>query len=300
MLILSTIAQKNPTQFLFNQYFYLNTHATSVLSFADKASAPSILLNCVEASQGNYVSGYHAPFAGIEYTSTIDITIFVKDVLNNLSEKNAKSLTIKQAPECYQPNVYNAIHEAFIANGFVEQVSETNQYIVVDPAKSFSSGIDAQKRRRLSNSKKTGMRVEFFNHIDSDIWYEVYYKARIDKGFPITISKVAYLSLSEKITDIYTYAGVFLNDTLIANAIFVHINKDTLYYFAAASDPSYAELSPTVLLIEALYDKAVQDKYTLIDLGVSSLDGVLNEGLHQFKKYLGAIECSKKTYTFLF
>jgi len=300
VLISSTIAQTFHTQFLFNHFFYLNAHAASIVSFVDKKDAPSILLNCVDASEGNYISGYCAPFAGIEYDSTSDVDGFLKDVLNKLAKKNAKLLTIKQAPECYQPNICNAIHETFIANGFVEQVREINQYIIVDPSQVFATTIDAQKRRRLRNAKKMGMRVELFDHIDSDEWYEMYSRARIDKSFPITISKEAYRSLSEKLPNVYTYAGVFLNDKLIANAIFVRINKDALYYFVAASDPDYAELSPSVLLIEALYEKAVHEKCTLIDLGISSVDGVLNEGLHQFKKHLGAAECSKKTYTFTF
>ena len=300
MLISSTIAQTLHTQFLFNHFFYLNAHATSIVSFVDKKDAPSISLNCVEASEGNYVSGYCAPFAGIECTLSTEVSVFVKNVLTELAEKNAKSLTVKQAPDCYQPNVCNAIHETFIANGFVEQVREIDQYIIVDPSKVFSVNIDAQKRRRLNNAKKIGMRVELFDRIDSEEWYEVYSRARMCKGFPITISKEAYGSLSEKLPNVYTYAGVFLNEKLIANAIFVRINKDALYYFVAASDPDYAELSPSVLLIEALYEKAVHEKCTLIDLGISSVDGVLNEGLHQFKKHLGATDCSKKTYTFMF
>lgn len=300
MLISSTIAQTITTQFLFNQYFYLNAHAASVLSFADKVVSPSVLLNCVEASAGNYVSGYHAPFAGIECNANADITIFVRDVLTELSAKKAKSLTIKQAPTCYQPHVYNTIHETLIENGFVEEVDEINQYITVDPAQTFAAGIDAQKRRRLNNAKKMGMRVKLFDHIDSDNWHDVYFRARIYKGFPITISKEDYRSLSAIIPNVYTYAGVFLKDVLIANAVFVRLNKDVLYYFVAASDPAYAELSPTVLLIESLYEKAVYENYALIDLGISSVDGVLNEGLHQFKKHVGGMDCSKKTYTFLF
>lgn len=300
MLISSTIAQTIPTQFLFNHYFYLNAHASSIVTFVDKPDVPSLILNCVEDSEGNFVSGYHAPFAGIECTSTVDVTAFIQQVLHTLSEKNAKSLTIKQAPVCYQPDCYLAIHEACVQNGCDEQVNETNQYIVVNPAKSFAVGIDAQKRRRLNNAKKMGMRVELFDHIHSDVWYEVYAAARMDKGFPTTISKEDYRSLSETIPNVYTYAGVFLNQELIANAIFVRVNKDVLYYFVAASDPAYADLSPTVLLIEALYDKAVQEKVAWIDLGISSVDGVLNAGLHQFKKHLGALDCSKKTYTFLF
>jgi hypothetical protein len=300
VLIASTIAQKKTAYFLFNQYSYLNVHTASVVYFADTDTDFSVLLNCAETSAGIYVSGYRAPFGGIECTSEDGVDAFVKGVLEELAERNAVSLTIKQTPECYQPGTSTAIHKALIKNGFSEQVSETNQYIVVNPEQTFASGIDAQKRRRLNKAKKMGMHVKLFDRVESDDWYDVYSKARIDRGFSITVSNEEYYSLSEKVPDVYTYAGVFLNEKLIANAVFVRINADVLYYFIAASDPGYAALSPTVLLIEALYEKAVHEKYTRIDLGVSSVKGVLNEGLHKFKKHLGGMDCSKKTYTFLF
>ncbi|WP_018343568.1 GNAT family N-acetyltransferase [Cytophaga aurantiaca] len=299
MLISSTIAKSIPAQFLFNQYFYLHAHQATVHSFADKTIAPDILLNCVEISEGNYVSGYCAPFAGIECTISTHVSDFIKELKTDLAARRATSLVIKQAPQCYQTNVWEAIHQALLANGFKEEVNETNQYIVVNTERLFVADIDAQKRRRLNNAKKLGMRVELFDRVETDDWYNVYCNARMDKGFPITISKEDYYSLSA-IPDVYTYAGVFLNDRLIANTVFVRVNKEVLYYFIAASDPAYAELSPTVLLIETLYEKAVQENYTLIDLGISSVDGVLNEGLHQFKKHVGAKDCSKRTYTLLF
>ena len=77
-------------------------------------------------------------------------------------------------------------------------------------------------------------------------------------------------------------------------------NKLMMYYFLAASAPDYAHLSPTVLLIEALYIKAVQEKCTYVDLGISSVEGVLNEGLYAFKRHLRAEECLKKNYRFTF
>lgn len=300
MLLSSTIAETLSTQFLFNHHYYLNGYTSSIYFFSDHVKSPSILLSCVESSECNYVSGYRAPFGGIECTDYKMADTFIKNVLNELSKKDARSCVIKQAPTCYQPEVANQLHDALLANGFVEQATEVNQFISINADSDFATRIDAQKRRRLNNAKKMGMRVELFDHIETDDWYTIYTKSRIDKGFPITISKEAYHALSKNISNVYTYAGVFINATLIANAIFVRVNKDVLYYFVAASDPAYAELSPTVLLIEALYDKAVQEKYIQIDLGISSVDGVLNQGLYQFKKHVGAMDCTKTTYKFVF
>jgi hypothetical protein len=299
MLISSTIAPV-PIDFLFNTPTYLYNHCTSVLFFSSAIDTPSITLNVVETTTRQYVSGIRAPFGGVECMDTRNLDVFIKEMIAELKSREARSILIRQAPTCYQEMFAHEIHEALLANGFKITVNETNQFIPVDALSDFSKEIDAQKRRRLNNAKKMGMRVSLFNHIDTVDWYTVYSTARMDKDYPVTLSQKDYNTLSNSISGVYTYAGVFLNEVMIANAIFVRVNKDVLYYFLAASKPEYADLSPTVLLIEAMYEKAVAEKYKIIDLGISSVDGVLNPGLHQFKKHLRGLDCSKRTYEFLF
>ncbi len=300
MLITSTIAPQVPIHFLFNTPTYLHNHSNAILFFSTAIELSTITFNCVETTAGDYVSGIRAPFGGIECGDARNVDIFIKEVVLELKRRGACSLSIRQAPSCYQPMVANEIHAALLVNGFTETVNDINQYIHVDALSDFAIEIDAQKRRRLNNAKKMGMRVALFDHIDTADWYAVYSKARIDKDYPITLSENEYAALSSSMENVYTYAGVFLNDVLIANAIFVRVNQDVLYYFLAASNPEYADLSPTVLLIEAMYEKAIAENYKILDLGISSVDGVLNKGLHQFKKHLRGVDCSKRIYEFLF
>ncbi|WP_299254960.1 GNAT family N-acetyltransferase [uncultured Cytophaga sp.] len=300
MLVDAHTAENTSTDFLFNQFFYLKNESPKPLLFIDNVHMPKVLLSCVESNKGEYMSGFHAPFGGLEALPSAPVELFLTETIADLRKQDIASLEIKQAPFFYQPNVSIEIHNALVKCGFAESATECNQYLVVDTNIQFDQHIDPQKRRRLKNAKKMGMYVALLDHIDTSDWYKVYAEGRTDKGFPITISEDKYNALYELMPHIYTYAGVYLDEILIATAIFVRVSKNVMYYFLAASAPDYAHLSPTVLLIEALYIKAVQEKCTYVDLGISSVEGVLNEGLYAFKRHLRAEECLKKNYRFTF
>lgn len=285
--------------FLFNQDFYLKNQTTSALYFFDQTITPNLLCSLVEVSPGDFVSGYRAPFGGIECKDVNQLHSFIEYIKETCKVLGARSITLRQAPVCYQPVVAAAIHEALTNQGFQLKFSDTNQHILVTDAL-FHTKLDDQKKRRLTKLKSTGARVEILDHIDSDTWYDVYVQSRVAKDFPVTISKEAYMDLSAKISDTYQYAGVYLEDTLLANAIFVRVNEEVLYYFLAGSDGDYASLSPSVFVLEAMYELAQKQQYKMLDLGISSVDAQLNEGLHLFKKHVGAIDSQKNTYEFVF
>lgn len=291
---------KLSASFLFNQDFYLENHTSRTLTFFDRAIEPTFLCRFAETSAGNFVSGYRAPFAGIECTDILQLDSFIRYSKETFKSLGATSVMIRQSPGCYQPEVWVPIHDALINHGFQLNHSDINQHIFVDPVIEFQSFIDDQKRRRLNTLKSRGARVEIADHIDSDLWYELYVKSRVHKNFPLTISKEEYNRLSLQLPNTYRYAGAFLDGKLIANAIFVHVNSDVLYYFLAASDPEYASLSPSVFILETMYEIAQRQQYRILDLGISSVNGTLNEGLHFFKKSLGAIDSQKNTYGLVF
>lgn len=285
--------------FLFNQDFYLKNQTTSALYFFDQRINPNLLCSIIEVSTGNFVSGYRAPFAGIECKDIHQLHTFIEYIKETCQSLGATSITLRQAPVCYQPETSAAIHETLMKHGFQIKFSDVNQHISVTDAP-FYTLLDDQKKRRLTKLKSTGARLEILDRIDSDTWYDVYVQSRIVKNFPVTISKEAYMDLSAKISGTYQYAGVYLEDTLLANAIFVRVNEDVLYYFLAASDADYASLSPSVFVLEAMYELAQKQQHKILDLGISSVNGQLNEGLHLFKKHVGAIDSQKNTYEFVF
>jgi hypothetical protein len=289
------------TEFLFNQDQYLAQHVSQYYTGYYPDISKALVCKCADRGGGHYLSGVNAPFGGIQgEDSAVQTDLFIKKFLSTLKQRGAATLTIRQAPACYQKNVSERYHTALLSNGFSLICSDINQYIEVSPQQPFTGLLDNQKRRVLRKLKEAGATCSFYESVHSGDWYEIYLKSRNYKKFPVTVTKEVYESLGSGMADTYHYIGVFLNNRLIANAILVRVHADVLYYFAGASDPDYAALSPSVFVLESLYAYAQRNKYTLVDLGISSVDCVLNEGLYQFKKHTGAMACSKNTYVYNF
>ena len=83
---------------------------------------------------------------------------------------------------------------------------------------------------------------------------------------------------------------------IVAMAVSILVNDHILYDFYHADHDDYQGLSPTIMLVEKIYNYCRMKKIRILDLGISSLDGVKNEGLYRFKNRLGAKECSKKVF----
>ncbi|MGN6648335.1 MAG: GNAT family N-acetyltransferase [Cytophaga sp.] len=284
---------------LFNQQLYLNNHSVEQLYFFDKKTSPQVCCSFAKTDNEYFVSGIRAPFGGIECSDPVLLRTFVSYMKDTLKKSGAVSVTIRQSPACYQPGTTDSIHEVLIAHGFLLKYSDWNQHLFVDSA-SFQLRLDDQKKRRLNKIKSLSPRIEIKDTVDSDTWFDLYRRSREHKDFPVTISREEYKKLALKLPGVYQYAGIYLEEKLVANAVFVRVNKDVLYYFLGASDPEHAAVSPSVLLLEAMYEYAQRQHYKMIDLGISSVNGELNEGLHLFKKHIGAMDSRKNTYELIF
>ena len=75
----------------------------------------------------------------------------------------------------------------------------------------------------------------------------------------------------------------------------VNIAPEVRYVLYWADDLSFRNYSPLTLLCERLVEQSRVDGIQFLDLGISSNDGLLNEGLHRFKQNLGAITSVKRT-----
>ena len=284
---------------LFNQQLYLENHSVKQLYFFDDKKLPQVCCSFAETDGKHFVSGIRAPFGGIECSDAAQLPAFISYIKDTLKKAGAVSVTIRQAPACYQPATTGRIHEVLMAHGFRLKYSDCNQHLPVDTA-SFQSRLDDQKKRRLNKIKSLETRIEILDTIDSDVWFDLLRRSREHKDFPVTISSEEYKDLAFKLTGVYQYAGIYMAEKMVANAVFVRVNKDVLYYFLGASDPDYAAVSPSVLLIETMYEYAQRQHYKMIDLGISSVNGELNEGLHLFKKHIGAMDSRKNTYELTF
>ena len=94
----------------------------------------------------------------------------------------------------------------------------------------------------------------------------------------------------------YLLFGVYDGNKLIAAAVSVRISRDIMYNFYHGDDVSYRSTSPIVMLVAGIYQYCQQKNISILDLGISSVEGQINQGLFDFKKNLGCESSNKYTY----
>lgn len=80
---------------------------------------------------------------------------------------------------------------------------------------------------------------------------------------------------------------------LIAYSVCVRISSNILYILYWGEDPKYRKLSPVVMIANAAIQFCVKNKIRWLDAGISSLNGVLDKDLFDFKRRLGFLKCEK-------
>lgn len=100
----------------------------------------------------------------------------------------------------------------------------------------------------------------------------------------------------QKFPDNFQVFAVYDTQILMAIGVTIKINQDILYTFYLADNEDYLKISPTIFLLSGIYEYAQKGNYKILDLGIATDKGVLNEGLARFKRSLGGKLSEKKTY----
>jgi hypothetical protein len=289
---------------LFHQpSFIYRQGQTSISSFAFLQSSTGL----VEASVSFALQDKHAvslpaaPF-GSFYAQTRyskeKAYHFVEEVKKLLKAKGCDRITVKHYPACYGNINHDFFFQAMKAHGFEVLCQEINQYLSITQ-EAYTSGLHESERRRLKKCHQQGFAAGYSNAFDAVVWFDRIVRARTYKGHPLSIDLENLKKINQVNPERYHFFTVKDGDQTIASAIAVEVLPDVLYYYLPADEEAYQQYSPMVMLIEAMYHFAQEKKMRVLDLGISSSEGLVNEGLRVFKKHLGAEEECKYTLTCL-
>ncbi len=228
-------------------------------------------------------------FYGRSSCSEKDAYQFVGEVKLLLKSKGFQRIEVKHYPASYNQKVHDLFLTAMRAHGFKLIYQEFNQYINVG-AIPFEETLHASERRRLKKCHQAGFVVECSAHCHAEEWFDRIVRARKQKGHPLTIDLEGLRNLNKPSPAHYHFFEVKDQGKTIASAVAIEVLPDVLYYYLPADEVAYHQYSPMVMLLEGMYRFAQQKKMRILDLGISSSEGILNEGLSLFKSHLGAQE----------
>lgn len=241
------------------------------------------------------LSGHQASFGAVDFETelTVDrLKYFLVEVHQLLSDSAIASVGYR-LPATIYPQAHLVL-EVLTELGFKVVVAETNQHLVIREEK-FSQIIRNNERKKLNQSSAANYMYKKLEFSELDAVYTLVSETRSRRGFPVTMSLTELRASFNVMPDQYVLFGLFDEETLIAASVSIMVTNDILYNFYHADKVEYRRRSPLVMLLDNIYQYCQLNKIKVLDLGISTNQGKLNEGLYKFKENLGCIDSKKLT-----
>jgi len=286
------------TRFLFNSAKHLRLQAGNnwkvyeILRGESRAVKARIIFHINKAIAS---SPLHAPFGFIEIfrkVSADELNEFFFLIEKDLKNHGVNQIHLKSYPEPYDKN--------FVT---VEGVLKKLHYMVAPEVTSIIpvDGSHFDKKIKISERQKLRKAQQLFSFERLKIAHlkEVYSfiadcreerNQRLSMSFSELKKTVAAFPENFFLYHVHNESGTS------AAAIVIKINKEILYTFYYAHARKFDKVSPVVLLIAGIYEKAQSLDVKMIDLGTSMLHGKINRPLLHFKQSIGGLSNRKLNF----
>ena len=240
-----------------------------------------------------FVCGARATFGSFKFSENIplDEAMSLLDSLMKYIYKEFSSFEIRLPPEYLNPVAYEVFDFYFSDNpGAI--INETNQFIALQHFEG-SKSLSKTHRRIFNGLIRKGVRSTVSETISYD-GYNLLSRNRAQRGVSLSLSYEELVEQSVALRGRYLFFSCLSADELLmAYSVCVKISKDVLYVLYWGEDPAFRGYSPVVYLSQEICRFAAAHHYKFVDVGISSVAGVLDENLYAFKKRLGYSDCRK-------
>ena len=252
---------------------------------------------------GTAFSPLKAPFGAFEFGIHLPPEVlqgFIRHVTDTLKEREGLNrIVIKSYPVCYREAEALQMKDLLIREGFQITAEEVNQHIVISD-QPLAERFHASEQRRLKKCLDAGFTFLEEEKPDVGELYALLKLSRERKKFPVSVTETRLREMLYDMPERYRTFTVRDEACLAAFAVGVIVNRDILYHFIPAHHPDYDTFSPACMLTEGIYRRCQIEKRKILDLGISSVNSRLNEGLYRFKRHLGAAASPKFSFEKVF
>jgi hypothetical protein len=250
------------------------------------------------SQQQSLISLQASPFGAFVTDREIskgDLRACLSEIHEWSARNSISQVLIRLFPNEYHPEFAAMITEALLESSFKVLYTDVTQYIPVTGNDSMN--LNAHKKRRLRNSDASGFQFRSLTSDFLDHAYALFVQSRDNKGYPVTMSLDALRNMFVLFPDEYLLFGVFDEAKMIAASVSIKVSEEILYCFYIGDDLEYRSHSPVTALVSGIYAYCKTNGFEMLDLGLSTDNGIVNNGLYAFKKSFGALESSKLIFT---
>lgn len=284
--------------YLFNSDRYLHCHDQSKLFRFVLLKEEQVLMETHLMVENNEAfNPPKASFGGIEYTDQLEesqLEEFLKGLKGWGRKNGIRKISLKcPSGMCHPKQPW--LEKLLLERGFQLTVQEVNQHIEISE-EPFVNRIKANEKRRLRKCMEAGFKFKLMTRSDLPQAYKIIVDTRKRRGFPVTMEFEALDKMFKELPEHYLLFGLYSRERLISVVVSILVRRNILYNFYPGDDAQYRDHSPMVMLLDGIYRYCQTNELNVLDLGISSVNGVLNPGLHRFKRNCGAVDSWKCSY----
>ena len=215
----------------------------------------------------------------------------VEALINWCRVKNFRRIENLQPPLFYAPSHLSKMQNALLNKGFSLKAYDLNyEYdLTTHPLNDFE-GLSRAARKNFRKAERA--RLVFTKTDDFSITYNTILQNRQERGFPLHMSLEDVKATAKIIpTDLFI---VSTPDGEVAASAVVHQMDNLIVRVVYWGNlKQYENMRPMNFLAKKLFDYYAQRKFRIADIGTSTVEGVPNFGLCNFKEGIGC-KCSPK------
>jgi len=286
--------------FLFNESIHLLLQSKkdwTIFDFIDSTTGRIYARISFNIKSHEAYSPLRAPFGSLEVyhrMSEMHLKEFLENVQAELITRGVNKVIIRNFPDGYNEILSCQIHGVMRSLQFTSQ-QEISSIIRVDEI-TFERKIEVSERQKLKKATQL-FQLEQTQATELNKIYSFIADCRKERNQSLSMTLLELKKTISLLPDEFYFFKVYKNDEIAAAAIVIQVSKEILYTFYYAHARKYNRVSPVVYLISGIYDFARRNKFKLIDLGTSMIDGHVNRSLLHFKKSIGGTSTGKFTYT---
>ena len=239
-------------------------------------------------------SGCRAPFGGPDLVREVETPANVTGLLGRASavaqSEGADTIRITLRPPSYSDNEALLLHCA-TRLGFRPVHSELSCAIDVAGLADRSAYVAGLKRETRKALRRAVDEPWSYREVVDD-WagpYQLLERNRARKGRSLRLSLDYLRAVSDDHPGRLRLFELRHQDTAVAAALLYRLRDDVESVQYWGDDAPLLTFSPMTQLAVEVVTRAIEEHVRIVDLGKSSIDGVPDEGLVQFKRSIGAI-----------
>lgn len=244
---------------------------------------------------GEAVSLPKAPFGGFWMhagLSSTSLEAFILAIIEEMNHRGIQYISITQSPKPYESQV-DLINYLLFKSGFVQtKVLSHHFFIGKKKIKKFAHNESTkfQKKNKNSGLKISHSSISNFGFLkEIRIW-------NAQKGYEVAVDENRIVQQVSEYPDRYFLLTISKNEEAIGYSLGVKLTSDSLYYFLSAINPKIPVKNGGELILNELFQLAVEQKVNFIDLGSSDLEEGANHSLMFFKSRFSNDICNKITW----